>query len=493
MEIFELEPLFGDVQLQKIFADGKTFADCIPLHDAAAINEKYIELKDRPGFSLPAFVKENFEIPVSAANSFEADISLPVEQHIEKLWTVLTRNPDKESSSLIPLPYPYIVPGGRFREIYYWDSYFSMLGLQVSGRVDMIENMINNFSHLIGLLGHIPNGNRSYYISRSQPPFYSLMIKLLSEMKGEEVLKKSLPGLQKEYDYWMMGNEEISETNPAVRKILRLEDGTVLNRYWDEADTPRPESYKEDVELAHGSADPAALYRHLRAAAESGWDFSARWFRDTADFGSIHTCAIVPVDLNCLLYHLELTLSVAYHLSADREKADFYKEQAELRKRAIRKYCWSETLNAYVDYDFQEGRQKNMITLASSFPLYFNIADREQANAIAAVLKDKFLQEGGLVTTLINSGQQWDYPNGWAPLQWISIIGLENYGQHELAKEIADRWIRLNRDVFTRTGKLMEKYNVADTHLEAGGGEYPGQDGFGWTNGVLLALIKKYG
>jgi alpha,alpha-trehalase len=108
-------------------------------------------------------------------------------------------------------------------------------------------------------------------------------------------------------------------------------------------------------------------------------------------------------------------------------------------------------------------------------------------------VKEKFLKAGGLTSTLESTGQQWDAPNGWAPLQWMAIMGLENYGYHSLAAEIAKRWIKLNTDVFKRTGKLMEKYNVVDTHLEAGGGEYAGQDGFGWTNGVLLALIKKYG
>jgi alpha,alpha-trehalase len=111
----------------------------------------------------------------------------------------------------------------------------------------------------------------------------------------------------------------------------------------------------------------------------------------------------------------------------------------------------------------------------------------------AKVIREKLLKPGGVQTTEFNTGQQWDAPNGWPPLEWMTITGLENCGQKDLAKDIAYRWIKLNNDVFLRTGRLMEKYNVADTKLEAGGGEYPGQDGFGWTNGVLLALIKKYG
>ena len=123
---------------------------------------------------------------------------------------------------------------------------------------------------------------------------------------------------------------------------------------------------------------------------------------------------------------------------------------------------------------------------------FFNYSTQQQADKVAELIQNKFLTEGGLVTTLNRTGQQWDAPNGWAPLHWIAIIGLDNYGHDELAATIAKRWMKLNTDVFHRTGKFMEKYNVVDTHLEAGGGEYAGQDGFGWTNGVYLALLHKY-
>ena len=163
-----------------------------------------------------------------------------------------------------------------------------------------------------------------------------------------------------------------------------------------------------------------------------------------------------------------------------------------LSGQAIQKYFWNEEQDFYFDYDMATGSQTEIFSLAGLAPLFFNIASADQAKRVAAVVKEKFVKTGGVVATLETTGQQWDAPNGWAPLQWMTIVGLENYGNNDLAAEIAERWIRLNTDVFKRTGKLMEKYNVVDTHLEAGGGEYPGQDGFGWTNGVLLALIKKY-
>lgn len=493
LEIQNMNPLFEDVQLTRIFPDGKTFVDSLPKCPIEEINAKYTLQKDKPGFSLEKFVQANFDLPILPSNGYNSDQDKTVEENIDNLWNVLTRHPDKKTGSLIPLPYPYIVPGGRFGEIYYWDSYFTMLGLKASGKNMMLENMVNNFSYLIETIGYIPNGNRTYFLGRSQPPFYSLMIKLLSDIKGEEVLITHLPHLEKEYSFWMNGADRLNENKNALHHIVRMPDGEMLNRYWDENDSARPESFREDVELSKLSKqDPRKLYRHLRAGAESGWDYSCRWFKKTDSFSSIHTTDIVPVDLNCLIFHLEQTIAEAWQLKGNIEAAKKYTSMAEKRKEAIQKYCWNNEQGFYFDYDADERKQKKSLTLAGVFPLFFNIATGRQAKRVALVIKEKFLRPGGVVSTLETTGQQWDAPNGWAPLQLITINGLENYGYTELAHEIAKRWIQLNTDVFKRTGKLMEKYNVVDTHLEAGGGEYPGQDGFGWTNGVLLVLIKKY-
>ena len=198
--------LFKDVQLSQIFPDNKTFVDCIPKRDPAAIVKDYKDIKANPAirFSLKMFVEENFIVPVQPGSDFKTK-EVDIVTHINNLWQVLKRDNDTaiKGSSLLPLPYPYIVPGGRFREIYYWDSYFTMLGLKESGESELIENMINNFAYLIDTYGHIPNGNRTYYVSRSQPPFFSMMVALLSTIKGNDVYKKYLPQMQKEYNYWM--------------------------------------------------------------------------------------------------------------------------------------------------------------------------------------------------------------------------------------------------------------------------------------------------
>lgn len=188
--------------------------------------------------------------------------------------------------SLLPLPKPYVVPGGRFREVYYWDSYFTMLGLAESGHWDKVEDMVSNFAAEIDAWGHIPNGNRSYYLSRSQPPFFSFMVELLATHDGDRVLKTWLPQMEKEYQYWMKGADAL-EPGKANQRVVRMEDGALLNRYWDDNDTPRPESWLDDVTTAKNNPNRPAteIYRDLRSAAASGWDFSSRWMDDPKNWG----------------------------------------------------------------------------------------------------------------------------------------------------------------------------------------------------------------
>jgi alpha,alpha-trehalase len=515
--------LFRDVQMNKVFPDGKTFVDCIPRKDPKAIVSDYKKLKANPAvkFSLLKFVEDNFTIPsVPEVKDIQQEKDITV--HIKKLWAVLKREPDVKvnGSSLLPLPHPYIVPGGRFREIYYWDSYFTMLGLKESGETVMIENMVKNFAHLINTYGHIPNGNRSYYLSRSQPPFFPLMVQLLAEIRGNQVYADFLPAMEKEYQYFMSGADKVKIGEP-VKYVVRMPDGTVMNRYWDESTKPRQESYREDVETADAAvkkmlsvslfkneaqqkkaeeAKRIEIYQHLRAGATSGIDFSSRWFTDPKDITTIQTTNMIAVDLNSLLYQAEMIIRQAYILmpastpsvkASNSAKAADYNMKAQTRKKAIDKFCWNEKGGFYCDFDYVNNKYSDEITLAGMYPLFAKIPDQQRAERQKQAVMKNLFHAGGFTTTAHSTGQQWDAPNGWAPLQWMTITGLENYYFNDEAKDAAEKWIRLNKAVYERTGKLMEKYNVMDINLEAGGGEYPSQDGFGWTNGVLLALMAK--
>lgn len=493
--------LFYDVQSDpNLFEDSKTFVDAVPIYDVEVIKERYRELTDKSTASLGAFVEDHFLIPDNI-NQYQTDSS-SIRENIRNLWEVLKRPADEKiSGTLIPLPNQYIVPGGRFREIYYWDSYFTMLGLQEDGEIETIQNMVDNFSWLIDHYGFIPNGNRTYYLSRSQPPFYAKMVELLADIKGEQVLVDYLPFLEKEYEFWMAGAGDLDSQRTANRRVVMMPDGEILNRYWDNKNTPRPESYREDVATADEALrifpdrQREEVYRNLRAAAESGWDFSSRWLTpedgDNFRLSTIHTTDILPVDLNSLLYNLERTIARAYRLSDNSEKADSYRQKFETRGRAINKYFWDGREGYFMDYNYREGGHTGVISLAGVYPLFFGIADAAQSELVSGNVKYIFLKAGGVVTTPHDTGQQWDAPNGWPPLQWITIIGLRNYGHNELSETIKNRWLQHNTAVYKRTYKMLEKYNVEDLSKRSGGGEYPTQDGFGWTNGVYQKLVNE--
>jgi alpha,alpha-trehalase len=485
--------LFADVQMAAIFPDGKTFVDCQPKFPPPTIRQNYEEAKQTGKLDLKAFVLAHFDLPKDYSSDFQSDTSKSVREHINSLWPVLTRQADKNvKGTLVALPNPYVVPGGRFREIYYWDSYFTMLGLEATGQVDMINNMVDNFAYLLDTIGFIPNGNRTYFLTRSQPPFFAAMVQLLATQKGDSVYENYLPQLEQEYRFWMDGLQDVSNQQTAVKHVVRLKDGSILNRFWDMGQTPRAEMYRDDIETAKHSNRPAKeVYADLRAACESGWDFSSRWFEQPSELHTIQTTAIIPVDLNALLYKLELVLEKANTIAGNTEAAQLYKQKAAQRADAIIRYCWDEDSGYFKDYHFVRDEFTRVPSLAGMFPLFVNIATPEQAQAVAQVIKKDFLKPGGVVSTLNTTGQQWDAPNGWAPLQWISIQGLRNYGENELANTIKDRWITLNEKVYKNTGKMVEKYNVEDLSLEAGGGEYPVQDGFGWSNGVLIKLLAE--
>jgi alpha,alpha-trehalase len=486
--------LFEKVQLNDVYPDNKTFVDASPKREPAQIMKDYNDQHNKPGFDLKKFVNENFTAPALPNGGFKTDVSAGIRKHIDTLWKVLYRHHGKVSSysSLIPLPNDFIVPGGRFREIYYWDSYFTMLGLQQSHQIVIMQNMVDNFAYLVDKFGFIPNGNRTYYLTRSQPPFFSMMIDLLARDKGEQLRVKYQPQLLKEYAFWMEGAKQL-KPGQAHRMVVKMPGGEIMNRYWDDSDKPREESFKQDVSAAKLTKQkPGDFYRNIRAAAESGWDFSTRWFDASGKLENIQTINIIPVDLNCLIYHLELSIARTYQTQGNKEMYSLYFNKAAARKKAIQKYCWSAGKGWFMDYNWKLKHQSPQQTLAGTFPLEFKIADNKQAEKIATGLKAKFFHPGGLVTTFNRSGQQWDSPNAWAPLQYVAIDGLNNYNKTTLATTFAGAWINTNLNIFNSTGKLMEKYNVVDTGIKAGGGEYPLQDGFGWTNGVLLNLMDKY-
>ena len=478
--------LFEAVQAARIYPDAKTFADAVAKEDPQTILAQYQREQPRDAAALKAFVERYFSLPAPTA--------VTLRQHIASLWPVLTRPPldPPKWSSALALPANYVVPGGRFREIYYWDSYFTMLGLRADHRSDLVDSMIVDFKSLIERYGFIPNGTRSYYLSRSQPPFFAAMTQLkpLGDRADD---MKVLAALKTEHAFWMRGGGCLPKAGAgACERVVRLADGTVLNRYWDAKDTPRDEALGEDVATAREGKRPAPeVYRDLRAAAESGWDFSSRWLDDPARLTTIRTTTIAPVDLNSLMYQLEGEIERRCKAAAHAACAARFRRAKEVRAAAVQKHLWVPAERRYADFDIVKNGPTTVRSAATLYPLWVGMATQSQADAVAATTKAELLAEGGLRTTLVRNGQQWDSPNGWAPLQWIAVDGLDRYGHKELAREIARRWVGTVAHTWGETGKLLEKYDVEE-RKSGGGGEYPTQDGFGWTNGVTSALLERY-
>jgi alpha,alpha-trehalase len=486
--------LFVAVQTQRLYADGKEFVDAVAKAAPEEILAQYHALRPASPESLRDFVAAHFTLPSEVVAEPAASSLVPIAEHIDQLWSELTRSTPSVPlyASLLALPRPYVVPGGRFREMYYWDSYFTMLGLLESGRRELVEDMVRDFAYLIDTYGHVPNGTRTYYLSRSQPPFFFEMVGLLSTDDPAKAFAQYLPQLQREYAYWMQGSAGL-RPGRAHRHVVALPDGSILNRYWDDRDTPRDESYAQDMELARASRRREPLvFRDIRAAAESGWDFSTRWFADPKDRASIDTTELVPGDLNSLLFGLENAIRLGCERRSDASCARKFAARAAVRRAAIDRYLWDPSARAYLDYRWTRRERVARVSAATLYPLFVALASDEQAAAVASTVAVELLKAGGIVTTPLVSGQQWDSPNGWAPLQWIAISGLRKYAQTSLAEAVACRWMLNVSAVYARSGKLVEKYDVIDTNRKGGGGEYPNQDGFGWTNGVMRKLETLY-
>ncbi len=384
------------------------------------------------------------------------------------------------------------MPGGRFNEIYYWDSYFTMQGLEESGRHDLTMDMIANFGWLIDQFGHIPNGNRSYFLSRSQPPFFAAMIELAADEEGETVYKKYLPQLIREYQFWMDGADAL-KPGSAHRRAVKLADGTVLNRYYDDRNVPREEAYKEDVATAKvaGPGSPE-IYRNLRAAAESGWDFSSRWFAGKT-LATIHTTDLIPPDLN----------SSAVSAGADHRQRLRSDRRPGVRCRHEGQGCVETGGDDEVFVERQgwrvhrlrlarEDSLNSQVTAATVYPLYFKVASKEQGKAVASTVRSTLLKPHGVATTIGRHRAS----NGMSQTAGrrcggCRFKGLKNYGEDQLAATIAQRWVGKEPagvQGHREAGREIQRHKRPSGRWR----QYPLQDGFGWTNGVLRKLLAMY-
>ncbi|KAI9310892.1 putative neutral trehalase [Dichotomocladium elegans] len=566
-------PLLRTVQLARLFPDSKTFVDMPtkkPLDQVLAafdaIGGEYASKTDIKAFVLEYFDAPGSEMVHHAISPRRLDRSPSWFSNVEdtiyrgwidilnNAWANLTFEYDYSKlckgcvSSILRVERPFVVPGGRFREFYYWDTYFVVRGLLLSELDELASNMILNILDFVDIYGFMPNGARIYYLNRSQPPLLTEMVKAYYEKTNDDAfLARALPTLDKEYKFW--------QTNTTVTMPYKAGDNVSassqkhyrLNRYIVLNESPRPESYSEDWDTVFSeSLSPRLnvtqqkdLFANLATGAETGWDYTARWTRAKESHDphgydilrTLNTRNIIPVDLNAILYGMESTLASWHKQNGDRKKAKYYKRQAAHRLDAMEKYLWNDDMFAFYDYNLTSQAQDVHYTPAGLYPLWMNaIPERIKDNpSILAHIFDQTRAAldrapGILATSLYtNTSLQWDWPNGWPPLQYIAIKSMLNMdallgrkdpsykqGFKSLARTLALRnaasafcsWYKTGGSIpgthlqklpgQTDDGHMFEKFDVRYMGLAGSGGEYTVQVGFGWTNAVALWILNVF-
>ncbi|XP_066495279.1 trehalase [Tiliqua scincoides] len=516
--------LLGQVQNAKLFSDDKHFVDMPLREDPEVVLKQFQQLVNAtPGGllskqQLAEFVQSHFFPPGEELETWEppdwtgsppllekiSDETLRSwAQELNARWKKLGRKmkPEVELQpqrhSLIHVPEPLIVPGGRFREYYYWDSFWVIEGLLLCNMTATARGMIQNFLHLVDRFGHVPNGGRIYYLRRSQPPFLTLMMEsYLKHTNDTAFLRANIHLLEAEHRFW--------QEQRAVNVTFGGKEYT-LNRYHVQVGEPRPEAYSRDVDVAAGLEEEARqqLWGELQSAAESGWDFSSRWFLPgppPPELRDTRTSAVLPVDLNAVLCRAERLLAAFHRLLGQAEAAARFQAAHEARAAALQAVLWDASAGVWLDFHLERRRHNRAFYPSNLAPLWAECGAADPAAAERAL---RYLQESsalsfanGLPTSLARTGQQWDLPNAWAPLQHMVIAGLAKASfprAQEVAFTLAQNWVRMNLAVYQQHHHMYEKYNVEGDGAPGSGGEYQVQEGFGWTNGVALQLLDLYG
>lgn len=404
--------------------------------------------------------------------------------HIEGHWRSLVRtSAGARGSSLLRTPYPFLIPAGRFREAYYWDTAFGIDGLIATQRLELAQMQADNFLELIRRFGFVPNGNRDYYLSRSQPPLSSRLVRAVVEAtqaqaqrdgdsaRSERLLRwvreRALPLLASEFvDFW---------SEPTTR----FDAATGLHRHWDALDVKRPERYSTDDEFQLGKQ-----LRDVRAMAESGLDFTILY---AGPSGKNEMSAFAPVMLNAMLAGFALDLAWLAEFANDSELHERFTQLAAARREAIDRHLWDEDAGYYRSLHLGTRERSAGVGFTVFTPLFAGIATPQQAQRVIAAAQP-LLRRGGIAgSSRFDSPHQWDGNNGWAPAQMIAVGALQRYGFDALARDIAQRWVVALTQVFQQHGGFYERINVDALDLPARKPhQYPVQEGFLWTNSSFV-------
>ena len=415
----------------------------------------------------------------------------------------LPERPDQiREHGLLYVPYPYVVPGGRFNEMYGWDSYFIQRGLLRDNELELARSMTDNFLYEIAHYGMILNANRTYFLTRSQPPFLTEMILGVYDKTHDRVwLRSTLPAIDRYYRFW---------TTPP-----HLIESIGLSRYFDLGNGPAPEVVSDerdaqgrthydrvreyyrthqvddyDVAQFYDRAADALtdrFYKGDRSMRESGFDPSNR-------FGPFSAAIVdyAPVCLNVLLYRMEQDAGRIHNLLGNPKAAAEWQRRAQRRRELVDRYLWDPQAGLYFDYNFEAGRRRAYPFATTFYPLWAGMASTQQAARVIGSLS-RFEAPGGILTSTQTSGSQWDAPFGWAPLQLIAVDGLRRYGYHAAADRIARKFVSLVVEDFEARHAIVEKYDVERRSSDLGArlafGYTSNEIGFGWTNAAILDLL----
>lgn len=398
-----------------------------------------------------------------------------VEKYIYDNWSSTVRYVPDDAGDVIGLPYPYTVPGldeKIFNELYYWDTYFTNAGLILSNNIEQAKNNVDNILYLVKKFGFMPNANRQWAITRSQPPFLSFMVKDIYEQKKDRAwLKDAYALLRTEYEYWQG----------------RRSTPSGLNRYYGEN-----KNFKFFADLfcdrlkIEKTQDEETICEYaqsFQSGAEGGWDFSSRCGLSSHEFNW--------VDLNSLMYGFEKNMA-EFSSELALNETEKWNNAAEKRLKLINELMWNEERGAFFDYDFVNKKQGKLLSVATYYPLFVGLATAGQAERIVKTL-DKLEQKYGIAASEYTDdilNLQWDYPNGWPCLQFIAVKGLFKYGYENEAKRIAQKYIDVVDRNFERTHQLWEKYDILSGEISVSK-EYKTPPMLGWTGGTYLYCKTK--
>jgi alpha,alpha-trehalase len=395
-----------------------------------------------------------------------ADDVMKAREYIKNYWSKLIRFQPEHDETLLGLPKPYLVPAYEenhefdFNELYYWDCYFMVQGLLDKEHQDLVTGILEDLVTLFNQLGVIPNASRLYLTGHSQPPFLTSFIFDLYDRYGlsNDWLSENMAVANREYVNVWMGTEK-----PHARQVYKG-----LSRYYD------------------------FNYIHDLAETESGWDMNPRFSRRALDY--------LAIDLNSLLYKYEMDFARTDRIIGNIQNAERWELTAKHRLLNVNELMWDEGRGMYFDYNYVKKKRGNVYSLAAYYPMWAGMASDEQARKLVKNLS-RFEHSGGLATTdsmplgqfaFGSTPMQWAYPNGWAPLHFLVVKGLQRYGYHQDANRIANKWMKTNLDWFNEHGVFLERYNVVDPDKPPAKGLYPSQTGFGWTNSVFERFCQEF-